>query len=345
MFFHKLNPVLEEAEKDGMSYGCRHCALNKSRYTGRKRGILPSPDVSWIWGFVCDEGPKTDEFIREYFDPEWATYVTRLPRDQPLGAVEDENEERVEYLARQMRDGFEFVQKELGIRVPEEKINEAFALRQSFVTSMADLRSMLTADPQPLSGVELFILGMPRDMPFNTGLEPMKRAMELTTQNVRERIQKGEGVLPRGAPVLMYEIIPYCQPWIVRRFMENGVGIMPGGPTEKQLQPPRYKDPYMASAEAWLKGSVTVNAGYKAEQISERLLKYQFDGMLFGFFDFDRWLGSDNRLLARLVEERTGLPTFYIEGDFWEDRDYSPEALSTRIESIAEIIKMRKADI
>lgn len=65
--------------------------------------------------------------------------------------------------------------------------------------------------------------------------------------------------------------------------------------------------------------------------------------MLFGLFDFDRWLGSDNRLLAKLVEEKTKLPTFYIEGDFWEDRDYSPEALSTRIESICEIIKMRKA--
>ena len=44
----------------------------------------------------------------------------------------------------------------------------------------------------------------------------------------------------------------------------------------------------------------------------------------------------------RLVEEKTKLPVFYIEGDLWEDRDYSPEALRTRIESIAEIVKMRK---
>ena len=154
---------------------------------------------------------------------------------------------------------------------------------------------------------------------------------------------KGEGILPKGAPVLMYEIIPYPQPWIVNLFAENGVGVMPGGPTEKQLQPPRFKDPYMAAAEAWLKSSVTVNAGYKADQISERLMKYRFDGMLFGFFDFDRWLGSDNKLLAKLIEEKTKLPVFYIEGDFWEDRDYSLEALKTRIESICEIVKMRKA--
>jgi len=47
-------------------------------------------------------------------------------------------------------------------------------------------------------------------------------------------------------------------------------------------------------------------------------------------------------LLARIVEEKTGLPAFYVEGDFWEDRDYSREALRTRIESISEILKMRK---
>jgi len=343
MFFHKLNPTLEEAERSGMSYGCRHCALNKVRYAARKLGIIPSPDVSWIWGFVCDEGPKADEFINEYYDPEWKTYVTRLPHDQPLGTIEDEIDERVEYLAQQMRDGFEFVQKEIGIKVPDEKIVEAFDLRMSFVNRMAKLRSLVDVDPQPYGGNEMFILGMPRDMPYNTGLEPMSKAMDIAIEEIKQRVAKGEGILPKGAPVLMYEIIPYPQPWIVNLFAENGVGVMPGGPTKKQLQPPRFNDPYMAAAEAWLKSSVTVNAGYKADQISERLMKYSFDGMLFGFFDFDRWLGSDNKLLAKLIEEKTKLPVFYIEGDFWEDRDYSLEALKTRIESICEIIKMRKA--
>lgn len=343
MFFHRLNPTLEIAETAGLSYGCRHCALNKARFTARKLGIIPSPDISWIWGFVCDEGPKTDEFIQECHAPDWRNYSTRLPHDQPLGTAEDEVDERVEYLALQMRDGFEYVQRVVGIPVPDEKIAEAFEIRQRFVEKMGDLRDLLAVDPPPLGGVEAFILGMPRDMPFNTGLDPMAEALEQTLRDVRDRVAAGKGVLPKAAPVLMYEIIPYCQPWLVRMFMENGVGVMPGGPTQKQLRPPRFQDPYQVAAEAWLKGSVTVNAGYKADQICERLLRYRFDGLLLGFFDFDRWLGSDNRLIARMVEEKTGLPVFYVEGDFWEDRDYGPESLRTRIESICEILKMRKA--
>jgi benzoyl-CoA reductase/2-hydroxyglutaryl-CoA dehydratase subunit BcrC/BadD/HgdB len=99
----------------------------------------------------------------------------------------------------------------------------------------------------------------------------------------------------------------------------------------------------MAAAENWLRMSGSVNPGYQAEQICEKLETHKFDGMVFGLMDFDRWLGSSHRLLARMVEEKTKLPVFYIEGDNWDDRDYSQEALRTRIESICEIMKMRKA--
>jgi len=50
-----------------------------------------------------------------------------------------------------------------------------------------------------------------------------------------------------------------------------------------------------------------------------------------------------HKLGAREVEKATGVPTFYIEADFFDDRDYSQEALRTRIESISQVIKMRKA--
>ena len=47
--------------------------------------------------------------------------------------------------------------------------------------------------------------------------------------------------------------------------------------------------------------------------------------------------------MAKIVEEKTGVPSYYIEADFWDDRDYSPESLKTRIESVCQIIHARKA--
>ncbi|OGO23543.1 MAG: hypothetical protein A2144_11120 [Chloroflexi bacterium RBG_16_50_9] len=344
-FFHKLNPYLEEAEKTGIPYGCRHCALNKTRYTARRWGVIPSPDISWIWGFVCDEGPKTDEFINLYYDPGWKTYITRLPHDQPLGTVEDEVVWRVEYLASQMRDGFKAVQKEIGINVPDEKIKEVQKIWSRYAAKAAELHQLVAADPQPVFGISTHLAPMPLGTPFNTGLESMEKALDITIKEIKQRVANKEGVLPVGAPKLMSYFIPSNVPWIVKMFEENGVGLTFSHGmthTKKQLEPLNYDDPYMATAESHLRSGTAGNPGYEAEQIIEKLATYGADGMVFGFYDFDRWLGSSHRLLARIVEERTKLPVFYVEGDAWEDRDYSPEALRTRIESICEIVKMRK---
>jgi benzoyl-CoA reductase/2-hydroxyglutaryl-CoA dehydratase subunit BcrC/BadD/HgdB len=345
-FFHRANPYLEEAESTGIPYGCRHCALNKTRYAAKSMGVTAAPDVSWIWGFICDEGPKTDEFITVYSDPEWKSYITRLPHDQPWGTVEDEVDERVEYLAMQMRDGFEFVQREIGIQVPEEKLHELINTWQRYAKKFSHLLELMATDPQPLSGQEGQVFSETLGRSFNIGLEPLEEALDITIEEVKGRIERKEGILPSGAPKLMCYFIPMTIPWVAKLFEQNDVGLTfleAYTPSKKQLQPPRFEDPFMAAAETWLKQSFAVNIGYKAELICEKIETYSVDGMIFGFLDFDRWLGSDNRLLAKIVGERSSVPVFYIEGDVFEDRDYSPEALKTRIESICEIVKMRKA--
>lgn len=345
MLFHKLNPLLEEAERGGIPYGCRHCALNKTRYAANRLGLIPPPDISWTWGFICDEGPKTDEFIRMCGYPEWKSYVTRMPHDQLWGVVEYEDDERVEYLAKQMKDGFEFTQNQIGIKVPPEKIQEVIGIWTRYAKKLAELLKLMATDPQPLSGqVGAFFCDV-LFFPFNTGIGYMEKAIDIMLEEIKQRVASKEGMLPVGAPKLMAYFIPVALPWVAKLFEDNGVGltyIEALMPSKQMLQPPKYKDPYMIAAETWLKRSTAVNLGLKATMTCEKVETYDVDGMVFGFLDFDRWLGSDNRLLAKMVADETKRPVYYIEGDLWEDRDYSYEALRTRIESICSIVKMRK---
>ena len=127
MLFHKLNPYLEEAEKEGISRACRHCAASKWRYAARRWGVIPTPDISWVWGFLCDNAPKADEFIQAYYDRNWKTFFTRLPHDQSMSLSTEEEPDpwRVEYLASEMRESFHAVQKEIGVNVPDEKLQES----------------------------------------------------------------------------------------------------------------------------------------------------------------------------------------------------------------------------
>ena len=45
----------------------------------------------------------------------------------------------------------------------------------------------------------------------------------------------------------------------------------------------------------------------------EKLEGYKADGMLLGFFDFDRWVGPQQKMQAKIVEETLHIPCFYIE--------------------------------
>jgi len=245
-----------------------------------------------------------------------------------------------------MKDGFKFVQSVIGVKVPIEKIKEAQKIRQRYMSKIAELNRLMVVDPQPLGGASARLFGGPVSTPFNTGIEEMERALDIIIHELKQRVARREGILPLGAPRLMAWMIPVCVPWVAKIFEENSVGLtfsQYAMLTKKQLEPTSFDDPYMAAAEAWLRQGFAVNPGYEAEQILEKMEKHKVDGIVFGFLDFDRWLGSAHRLLAKIVQERTKVPVFYIEGDLWEDRDYSPEALRTRIESICAMVKMRKA--
>ena len=120
--FHKGAPLFELAEQSGLTYGCRHCALNKLRIGLRLKDVVPAPDIQWSFGLVCDEATKVDEYINCIYDDKWFAVITRLPHDTCMGEVDDEMPERVAYLANAFRDAYEEVQRVTGVKVREEHI-------------------------------------------------------------------------------------------------------------------------------------------------------------------------------------------------------------------------------
>ena len=214
---------------------------------------------------------------------------------------------------------------------------------------VAQLNQMaMKADPFPIGGNVLSILGSPMSMPYNTGMHYMGDAVDMLIKEVKEAISKGEGVLPKGAPKVGVYFTPYCVPWVERIFRENGVclafSLISVASPKSLTRPYLFKDdPYRSVAEGWLRGAAGGNMGSEFESWVEKVETFKPDAMLMGFFDFDRWLGAHHKMGAKYVEEKTGVPVFYIEADFWDDRDYSSEALRTRIESICQVAKYQKA--
>jgi len=343
-FFHKISPLLEFAESHGVTYGCRHCALNKTRYALLRQGLIPLPDVSWIWGFVCDQAPKSDEFIKEYWNKNYNIIYSRIPHDTEGHVVEYKDEERVNYLAQVMRQGYEACCKELNVDVDENALKEATKDRIQFIMSYGKLAQLMASDPAPLGGTITLFPTLPTFMAFNTQYSYVGSALKALTEDAKERVKKGEGVVPQGSPKAMAWFTPYNNPFITRMFDDNDValayceGLLPA---KCEFEMPKFTGAFEGASEALLKWSLLSNWGMRADLAVEKMETYGLDAMVWGFLDFDRWLGSDHKLCSRVVEKKTGKPSFYIEGDIWEDRDYSQESVRTRIETICEVIKAR----
>lgn len=345
-FFHKASPYLLEAEAQGFTYGCRHCPLNKMRVGALSKGVLALPDVIWSWGFNCDEGPKTDEMIRCMLNANWEYVVSRIPHDTYFGSPDDE-EERITYLAKVLKEDMAKVSEATGIYPTEEHMKAAITAANRYTFKIGTLVALVCkSDPVPLGGNTLTQFQQGLCVPFNLGFKYLEEALDIMIAEVREAVKNGVGVTPKGAPKVGSYFVPFCIPWVDRLFRENGVATTFSQtltPSKSQMSPSKYNnDPYMSIAESWLKMPLGQNMGYEVASMVEKVNTNQPDGMLMGFFDFDRWLGAHQKMCADLVEKETGVPHYYMESDFWDDRDYSEEALRTRIESISQLLYMKK---
>ena len=347
-FFHGAAPFLNVAEQYGFTYGCRHCPLNKMRLGAYVTGTIAAPDLIWSRGFNCDEGPKTDELIQGIAGKAWKYHVSRAPHDCCLNELEELVEPRLRYMSEQMKLGVKTISETIGIEVTEQHVASANKKMSSFGFKVGMLTQLAaTADPPVLSGDTISLIQQIMTVPFNTGTTYMNDAIDTLIKELRTAIKNGEGVMPKGTPKVAIRNLPYCIPWLGKLFRDNGIMVQFAcvlTQSKRQLQPTSYPDdPWMAAAESWSRNPTCMNIKNECDSFIEKLQTLKADGMLLGFFDFDRWAGPQQKLQAKIVEETLHLPCFYIEADFWDDREYSQEALKTKIESICQVFKMRLA--
>ena len=346
IFFARGGKYFEVAEQAGMTYGARHCALNKMRVGIRLAHVVPTPDVDWAWGTVCDEATKIDEYINCLYDEEWKTVITRIPHDTSKGENQWEMDQYVKLYAKELKRSMEEVEEIVGFKVEDEHMAAAIkVMNDAMVKTTQIMMAVTQANPQPLSGSTLLLLGTPKTFPFNTGFDFYSAGVDLLFEELQADIAAGIGVYPKDAPKVAFYFLPWALPWLDTLFRENGVATgasMTTSPSVRVMTPSKYTDPYEQTAESWLKSNYTLGCHVETADWIAKVKMLKPDAYVSGFLDYDRWIGTLHKQMTREVEKACGIPSFYIEGDWYDHRDYSEEALRTRIESICQIIKADK---
>ena len=323
---------------------CAHCKMNYIRANASIKGVLPPPTITWNWGIKCGEAPKTDELIACLKGREWRDVFITLPHDAPLGDVEADDYKRVNYLAEKLRQAQQLVSEATGIQVTEDHLHEALAEYMKYMELVEQLTDLvMNADPQPITFNELTLFGMCVDMCFNSGYAYVIRALETILEEVKERIAQGKGVLPKHSPKVFCQFNPLYAPWIDKAFRDNGVCL-----TQGRMFPFAHlfkeflneNDVYITVARMSLATPSSMNMMDEARINTELLNRYHADGALYGFYAFDKWVGALQKTMVRLIENKTGVPHFYLEGDLWDSDKKSDEARMTIIRSICNCLKI-----
>ncbi len=344
-FLHKS---MAPASQNGVcaSPVCHQCGMNRVKADTCFRNLIAEPTVLWNWGLYCNEGHKIEELVQNMGARNWKYVLTVIPQDAGSGVAEADDESRVNYLARELRESLKSISAYTGIEVREEHLLAATKEYLTYQLKVEQLMDLMSRAPvQPVTGNDLTIFQAPSQIAFDSGYRFLDEAIDIMLEEVRERVDRKEGTLPENAPRLACHFVPFSVPWINKAFLDCGINLSVNtffALASRQRDCFDEGDVYRSIARQWLSNPSVVNMQNETDLVCEILEKYPQDGVLYGFFNFSCWIGSLEKTMIQIVERRTGIPHYYFESEFWNDEQYSLEDRLTRIRGIAYNVKIHR---
>jgi hypothetical protein len=340
--FGHLTPLLEAAERNGMTSGGGHCGLNKTRLGAHALGIIPRGDLSMAWGIVCDEGPKTDELIHEVF----GTPIVYLDRcqDDPLDLFPKVNDLTVEYMVGEIKRAYAQFADVAGVEITNELVMKAVEKLLGYMEWLGKVQELMRSDPLPLSQADMILFIMVTQLcirDYDTATE----AVKMLYQEVQKRVADKQGVLPEGTPrVLWGNHFPLPDPGIVKMVEEVGIASPLSEIWYFTTQPPSkfYADPVETIARRFLELGLLTSVTGRIKDIVTLFNDWNLDGILWFNHAPCKVIGTDSLMIKKALKQELQVPIIVVEGDIYDSRFYNRQQMRTRIESFAEMLRTHK---
>ena len=344
MIFDKLTPMLEAGENGGLPPGHGLCSLQQIRSGALALGIIPVPDLVTGSSYYCDMGSKADELLHEIYGHP-SIYIDGS-MDSKWGEFPSCDPERIKFLGQQINKLFDKVKEHIGVEVNGSSLKKAIQISRELFSELGQLTYLMMADPMPISGVAS---GMAINLAAASTGRSMTEgpdAVKTLCGEVRERVNKGLGIVEKGAPRVLNFAQHFSDPGITHMMEDAGLAVAASFVTV----PPGKRDPSLTLnniseelAEAGLRAGVYHSTYGFAKRFVDAVRELKIDGVLWGYQYNCRPIALGSHLFKQFIEEETGVPVLSLEIDLYESRSYGVENLRTKVETFAEILKAKKA--
>lgn len=286
--------LLHKAPLDPGGWAGRRCGLNRMRRRLLEDPPGEAPRFQMQFGVLCDECVKAGAGRRSFDLLVPKTLPPEDPRTRALA---------VRFLEDACR--------EMGIRVAGPELRRASGQYLRLIRAEQALtRLSARGDRVPLRGNSL-ALAQSVQLMVTERADAWISALELL---VKELEDAPKAVRPRRRAYCFF--LPFLRPEIDCLFRENGVDLLgsaaflPG----RRLASPDFP----SLIPAWLAAmGLRESPERRCAAIAGAMKASGCSLYLTGSFAFDRWLGADIPLQRRILEERYGIPTQFLDADFW----------------------------
>lgn len=341
--FGKMVPVLEAAEQEWLRAGTvAHCGNVKGISGLFILGLLPKPDLLVTSGSNCETAPKTLYMLHDLYDIPVHQFDTC--QDREFGEPPDTRNS--DFAEQSLRGTVKKIEKVVGFEITDNMLRKVMNVQKDLSESMNRLSNLVHRnDPlllRPandiiwtvLFGVALSIDNMPEIID----------AMDTTYEELRERADRGQGVLEKGAPRI---IAPFpmhqSDPRMEHLVNEMGIAFVPasssGPPNMPTLEGER--DPY-----------VTLSGGYappldmsfrgKIPEFARECKGLNIDGLLDRYHAGCRMSVAQALLIKKAVEEIAGIPVMLLEWESFDPRVFNHKQYQNRLAVFKTMMTERK---
>ena len=350
LMFGKVGPYFDLAEQNGMPPTSGMCGVNKMRLSSMISGIVdPYPDVVLVSSFFCDNEAKTDELIDYHFPG-----VPRIFVDNSLDANWDEypnmypeiGERRVSYLSSNFKHTIERLREDHGIILTDKHFKDAGRSMGSVFFDFQEVLECMKADPIPVPKNDMLLFYMLTTMSERRTMEEGPEAVKLLAQDARRRVEKGEGATKKGAARVAQAMPWYSDPEINQMVEEAGLAPVVSPfywVHPKDLTKSKYSTYEDKAAETFMRMGLTHSTPGLIFRLKECVKFFELDGILWNAMYTCRPVGGHPIIIKKHMEE-AGVPLLIVETDQMDSRDTPTEALRTRIETFAEMLKIRRME-
>lgn len=301
---------------------CPHCGMNQMRLFLIESGCIAPPEVLWNWGLLCDVNNKTGGVLQKNYPDIIGMDITQL-KGHFTG------QERFQYLSMQIKQKFH-------MEISESAERKAWDQWISLILTMESITELNNkTQGQLLGGNDLALFQSILLTAFSDWI-PVIEAVKLLFIELKDRKKQME-YSEKNCLYCYY--VPLTIPEVSTIFAGYGINLI-GNTAFLSYKAERYPQQSLSDKIASMCMQILISNDHAAEaqEVCKRLKEYRCRGYLTGMFSNDRWIGGNQKDIARLIEKESGYPVFFLDMDFWDNNNL--EILEDRIKIIAERIKL-----